>query len=55
MLVKKPGVFDITSCRTILLYEPDFNSLLKILGCRTMANTELFRVLTPGTPGNELT
>jgi hypothetical protein len=32
MLLKKPGVYNVTSCRTILLYEPDFNNLLKILG-----------------------
>jgi hypothetical protein len=32
MLLKKPGVYDVTSCRTILLYEPDFNNLRKILG-----------------------
>jgi hypothetical protein len=47
MLLKKPGVYDVTSCRTILLYEPDFNNLLKILGCRTMLNSEKFRVLAP--------
>jgi hypothetical protein len=47
MLLKKPGVYDVTSCQTILLYEPDFNNLLKILGRRTMLNAEKFRVLAP--------
>jgi hypothetical protein len=47
MLLKKPGVYDVTSCRTILLYEPDFNNFLKILGRRTMINSEKFRVLAP--------
>jgi hypothetical protein len=47
MLLKKPGVYDVTSCRTILLYEPDFNNLLKILGRRTMIKAEKFRVLAP--------
>jgi hypothetical protein len=47
MLLKKLGVYDVTSCRTIFLYEPDFNNLLKILGCRTMINTEKFQVLAP--------
>jgi hypothetical protein len=47
MLLKKPGVYDVTSCRTILLNEPDFNNLLKILGRRTMLDAEKFHVLAP--------
>jgi hypothetical protein len=47
MLLKKQGVYGVTSCCTNLLYEPDFNNLLKILGRQTMLNAEKFHVLAP--------
>ena len=47
MIEKKPGDFDVTRLRTILLLEPDFNQGNKKLGSDLMKNAEKFGMLAP--------
>jgi hypothetical protein len=42
MLLKKPATF-----RTILLYEADFNLVLKLLGRRMMQHAEAASLIAP--------
>ncbi len=47
MLKKSPSNFNVEKLRIILLFEADFNSNNKWLGCAVMLNTEQFNLLAP--------
>jgi hypothetical protein len=47
MLLKKPGCYDPATFRTILLYEADFNFVLKMMGRRMMRNAERASLIAP--------
>jgi len=47
MLPKKPGIFNVEQLRTILLYNAEFNGLLKWLGRELMHQAEAQGALAP--------
>jgi hypothetical protein len=47
MLLKMPGCYDLATFRSILLYEADFNFVLKLMGRRMTCNAEQSSLIVP--------